>query len=494
MTGPLQSLTGLVLAAMPALLLAGCAVGPKYQRPQVQAPTAYKTEGPWRVAAPKDSIPKGAWWEIFNSEELNGYELQLLKANQSLAASQDRLAQARSLAKVASASLFPQLSTDPSADRSRTSANRAQISIIAPRVPITQNLFNVPFSLNYEPDLFGKYRKNLEASNATLQSTAADLQNTQLVLTAELAADYFTLRELDAETAVVQKSVDIQQKGLQLVVNRHNGGVASGLDLAQQQTLLDSTVTQLHLVQEQRANYEHAIAVLTGNPASTFSIPVAPLNTAVPAIPLGVPSDLLERRPDVATAERQMAYENALVGVAKAAFYPQLTISGGGGFQSTDITTLFTGPSAMWALGGDLLQPIFQGGRIRANYEATKSAYDESVANYRESVLTAFQQVEDGLSNLSTLSDAAASQQAAVKDSERYLDIANNRYVGGVTTYLDVITAQSTLLTNERLATQLLGQQMVTSVYLVKALGGGWDASQIQNEQYHPKAIQIVQQ
>ncbi len=483
-----------VLLALPAVLLAGCTVGPKYQRPEVQAPSAYKTEGPWRVAAPKDSIPKGSWWEIFGNAELNGYEQQLLKANQSLVAAQDRLAQARSLAKVASASLFPQVSADPNASRSRISANRPLVSVISPRVPITQNLFDVPFALSYEPDLFGKYRKNLEAANASLQSTAADLQNVQLVLTAELAADYFTLRELDAETAVVQKSVDIQQKGLQLVEYRHNGGIASGLDLAQQQTLLDSTITQLHLVQEQRANFEHAIAVLTGNPASTFSVPVAPLNMPAPSIPVGVPSDLLERRPDVATAERQMAYQNALVGVAKAAFYPQLTLSGSGGFQSTAITTLFNGPSGVWALGGDLLQPVFQGGRIRANYEATKSAYDESVANYRESVLTAFQQVEDGLSNLSTLSDAATSQQAAVKDSQRYLEVANNRYVGGLTTYLDVITAQSTLLTNERLATQLLGQQMVTSVYLVKALGGGWDASQIQNERYHPTAGQIVQQ
>ncbi len=497
---PLQSsyrlfrFSRLCFGLLPVLLLAGCVVGPKYQRPAVQTPTAFKTQGPWRVAAPKDSIPKGPWWEIFNNAELNGYEQQLLQANQSLAAAQERLAQARSLAKVASASLFPQVSTDPNADRNRVSANRPLVSVIAPRQAITQNFFDIPFSLNYEPDLFGKYRKNLEASNATLQSTAADLQNVQLVLTAELAADYFTLRELDAETAVVQKSVDIQQRGLQLVEYRHNGGVASGLDLAQQQTLLDSTATQLHLVQEQRANYEHAIAVLTGNPASTFSVPVAPLKTPVPAIPVGVPSDLLERRPDIATAERQMAYENALVGVAKAAFYPQLTISGGGGWQSTDITNLISGPSVFWALGGDLLQPIFQGGRIHANYEASKSAYDESVANYRQSVLTAFQEVEDGLSNLSTLSEAAVSQAAAVQDSERYLQIANNRYVGGVTTYLDVITAQSTLLTNERLATQLLGQQMVTSVYLVKALGGGWDASAIQNEQYHPKAIQVVQQ
>jgi multidrug efflux system outer membrane protein len=234
--------------------------------------------------------------------------------------------------------------------------------------------------------------------------------------------------------------------------------------------------------------------VLTGNAASTFSVPVLPLNATPPPVPLGVPSDLLERRPDVAAAERQMAYENAEVGVATAAFYPQLTLFGGAGVQSTDIANLFTGPSAIWALGGDLLQPVFQGGRNRANLAATKSAYNQAEANYRESVLTAFQQVEDGLSGLNTLSQAVATQNAAVADARRSLELSNNRYVGGVTSYLDVITAQSALLTNQRLATQLLGQQMVTSVYLVKALGGGWDASQIQTEQVHPKAIQAIQQ
>ncbi|HEY4931126.1 MAG TPA: efflux transporter outer membrane subunit, partial [Terriglobales bacterium] len=330
--------------------------------------------------------------------------------------------------------------------------------------------------------------------NASLQSTAADYYNVTLVLAAELAADYFSLRELDAEMQVVQEAVTIQQKGLKLVDARHTGGVASGLDLAQQQTLLDSTQTQLYLVQQQRAQFEHAIAVLTGNAASTFSIPALPLNATPPPVPLGVPSDLLERRPDVATAERQMAYENAQVGIATAAFYPQLTIFGGGGVQSTAITNLFMGPSAIWAVGGDLLQPVFQGGRNRANLAATKSAYNEAEDNYRESVLTAFQQVEDGLSGLNTLSQAVNTQNAAVADARRALELANNRYVGGVTSYLDVITAQSALLTNQRLATQLLGQQMVTSVYLVKALGGGWDASLIQNEQVHPKAIQTIQQ
>jgi NodT family efflux transporter outer membrane factor (OMF) lipoprotein len=472
-------------------MLAGCTVGPKYKRPDVQAPATWSSDGPWRQAAPKDTIPKGAWWEIFHDDDLNRYEQQLLTANQSLVAAQDRLAQARSLARIASAGLFPTLSTDPSGSRVRYSGNRPGSS--TPESALTQSIYSIPFALNYEVDLFGRQRKTLEAANANLQSTAADLQNVQLVLSAELAADYFTLRELDAETQVVQESVTIQTKGLQLVNDRHEGGLASGLDLAQQQTLLDSTMTQLHLVQQQRATFEHAMAVLTGNPASTFTVAAVPLKAEPPPVPVGVPSDMLERRPDVATAERTMAQQNALVGVAQTAFYPQFTISGSGGFQSISIGSLITAPSAFWALGGDLLQPIFNGGRNRATLAATKSAYDESVANYRESVLVAFQQVEDGLSSLTALSQAAASQNSAVTSSRRSLELSNNRYVGGVASYLDVITAQAALLNNERLATQLLGQQMVTSVFLVKALGGGWDASAIQNDVVHPRAIQVVQ-
>jgi NodT family efflux transporter outer membrane factor (OMF) lipoprotein len=482
----------LAVTVLGCLFLAGCVVGPNYHRPSVPAPDAYKTEAPWRVAAPKDSIPKGAWWEVFHDPELNSYEQQLLAANPSLAAAQDRLSQARALAQVASAGYFPTLSTDPNASRTRYSGNRPEVVTLGR--PLTQNTFTIPFLLNYEPDLFGKVRRTLEASNASLQSTAADMYNVTLVLTAELAADYFTLRELDAETKVVRESVSIQQEGLQLVDSRHKGGVASGLDLAQQKALLDSTQTQLYLVEQQRTQFEHAIAVLVGQPASTFTVPVRALEAVPPPVPLGVPSDLLERRPDIATAERQMAYQNALVGVATAAFYPQLTLFASGGVQSTNITTLFSAPSAIWAVGGDLLQPIFEGGRNRANLVATKSAYDESVANYRQSVLTAFQQVEDGLSGLNCLSQASTTQDAAVGDSRRALELANNRYVGGITSYLDVITAQATLLNNQRLATQLLGQQMLMSVLLVKALGGGWDASQIQNEPVHPKIIQTVQQ
>jgi NodT family efflux transporter outer membrane factor (OMF) lipoprotein len=489
-----------ISAALALLVLAaGCTVGPRYSRPAAPAPApdAWKTQPPWQQAAPKDSIPKGAWWQVFNDPALDAYEQQLLQANQSLEAARDRLTQARSLARVATADMFPQLSADPSAVRERGSGNRplsGQVLAAGQQIrPYTQNVYTVPFSLSYEADLFGRVRRNVEAANASLQSTAADLQNVQLVLTAELAADYFTLRELDAELNVVQDSVGYQRKGLDLLNNRHAGGIASGLEVAQQAALLDSTVSQLALVQQTRAQYEHAIAVLVGQSASSLNVPAAPLRATPPPVPLGVPSDVLERRPDIATAERLMAYQNAQVGIARTAFYPHITLSGSGGLQSTDIASLFSTPSLVWSLGADALQPVFEGGRNRANLAAARAAYDQSVANYRQSVLTAFQEVEDGISNLSTLSQALATQSAAVDDARRALDIANNRYIGGVTSYLDVITAQTTLLTSERLRTQLLGQQMVSSVFLVKALGGGWNAGQIKDEQVHPQAGQILQ-
>lgn len=492
-------LAALVLAAFTA----GCTVGPRYSRPAapVPAPDAWKTQPPWQQAAPKDAIPKGEWWKVFNDAELNTYEQQLLQANQSLEAARDRLNQARSLARVATADFFPQLSTDPSALRERGSGNRplnGEQPVVLKGVtqavpPYTQSVYTIPFSINYEPDLFGRVRRNVEAANASLQSTAADLQNVQLVLTAELAADYFSLRELDAEFNVVQESVGYQRKGLDLVNHRHDGGIANGLDVAQQAALLDSTLSQLALVQQTRAQYEHAIAVLLGQSASALTVPVAPLQATPPPVPLGVPSDVLERRPDISTAERQMAYQNAQVGIARTAFYPNITLSGSGGWQSTELGPLLNAPSLFWSLGVDALEPILEGGRNRANLAATRSAYDASVANYRQSVLVAFQQVEDGLSNLQTLAQAATTQAAAVEDARRELTFANNRYVGGVTTYLDVITAQSTLLANERLATQLLGQQMVSSVYLVKALGGGWTATDLNQEPVHPRAIQVLQ-
>jgi len=495
-----KSRSDLKYALLAAALLAGCGlvcslgctVGPGYKRPSAQVPDTWKGEGPWQTAAPKDAIPKGAWWQLFHDAELDRLEQELLQANQSLDAARDRLSQARSQARIASSAYFPTLSVNPNGQRQEVSSNRSFSGGELP--PFTQSDFVVPFSVSYELDLFGRVRRNLEAANASLQGSAADLENVRLVLTAELAADYFNLRELDREAGVVRESVAIQQKGLDLVNHRHEGGVANGLEVAQQAALLDATATQLSLVLQQRAQYEHAIAALTGKSASAFSLAEAPFNAAPPAIPTGIPSEILERRPDVATSERQMAFENAQVGIAMTAFYPHITLAGGGGYESRDIATLISAPSALWSLGGNLLQPIFNGGRNRANLAASRAAYDESVANYRESVLVAFQQAEDGLSGLALLDQAAKTQQAAVADSRRALELANNRYVGGLTTYLDVITAQSTLLSNERLATQLLGQQMVTSVYLVKALGGAWDASAIQREQVRPALVQAVQQ
>jgi NodT family efflux transporter outer membrane factor (OMF) lipoprotein len=483
-----------LLAAGLLACTVGCTVGPRYKRPTAQVPDTWKGEGPWQTAAPKDAISKGTWWKIFNDAELDQLEQQLLQANQSLEAARDRLSEARSPARIASSAYFPTLSTDPSGQRQRLGANRPLSGSTIPLTDVTQNVFTVPFSISYELDLFGSVRRGLEAANASLQETAANLENTRLVLTAELAADYFNLRESDREAGVVRQSVEIQQKGLDLVNHRHEGGVASGLEVAQQAALLDSTATQLQLVLQQRAQYEHAIAVLLGKSASVFSLAEAPFDKAPPAIPTGVPSEILERRPDVAAGERQMAFENAQVGLAMAAFYPHITLDGSGGWQSRNLATLANAPSIFWSLGGDLLQPIFNGGHNRANLALIRASYDESVANYRESVLVAFQQVEDGLSGLALLDQASKTQAKAVADSRRALDIANDRYVGGVTTYLDVITAQSTLLTNERLATQLLGQQMTTSVYLVKALGGAWDASEIQREQVRPALVQAVQQ
>jgi NodT family efflux transporter outer membrane factor (OMF) lipoprotein len=479
-------------------LAAGCVVGPRYQRPAATAPTtavpsAWKTDTPWQQASPKDDIPKGAWWQVYHDPALDAYEQQLLQANQTLAAARDRLEQARSMARVATSALFPQISADPSVLHEGAGANRPLNGALPPAEPYIQDVYTVPFSVSYEPDLFGSVRHGVEAANATLQSTAADLQNAQLVLAAELAADYFSLRESDAEYKVVEELVGYESKGLELVNNRHNGGITSGLEVAQQAALLDATRTQLALVRQTRAQYEHAIAALLGTPAPNFAVAAAPLSGTPPTLPLGVPSDVLERRPDIASYERHIAYANAQIGIAKAAFYPHITLGGTGGWQSRAITTLANTPSLYWSLGADALQPIFEGGRNRANLAASRSAYDASVADYRQSVLTAFQQVEDGISNLQTLEQAATTQAAAVEDARRELDIANHRYFGGVATYLDVITAQSTLLTSERLAAQLLGQRMVSSVYLVKALGGGWQASDLNSQKVHPQARQLLQ-
>jgi NodT family efflux transporter outer membrane factor (OMF) lipoprotein len=398
------------------------------------------------------------------------------------------------LAQIQVAGQFPSMTGGASAQRQRLSANRPAVGATAPTNAITENIFQIPFQLSYEVDLFGRVRRNIEAANAQYQATAADLENVRLIVTSDLAADYFSLRELDAEISDVQQNIDYDQKGLVLVQNRHAGGVASGLDVAQQETVLDAATAQLHLLQQQRANFEHAIATLIGAPAPMFHVAAATLAAEVPAVPMGVPADVLERRPDIAEAERQMAAQNAQIGVAQSAYYPSIFLTGGGGVQSADISKLISAPSTLWSLGISATEAIFSGGRIHAQVDFAEAGYQGSLANYRNTVLTAFQQVEDGLSGLTNLADAAAAQQKAVEDSQRYLSIANDRYVGGLVTYLDVITAEQTLLANQRLATQILGQRLVTSVALVKALGGGWDRNAIDALKVRPTPKQVVTQ
>jgi NodT family efflux transporter outer membrane factor (OMF) lipoprotein len=455
-------------------------VGPNYHRPDVPVASAWKEQPPWRVADPKDSLPKGEWWKIFGDAELDGYESQAIQANQTIEMARDQLQQARASVQITQSGLFPQLSSGVTTARSRISANEPTISGLPLANPSTQNNFIVPFNISWEADLFGGVRRSVESSNALYQSSAANLENVRLVVASELAADYFILRELDAEIAVVDDAVQYQQRALVLVNNRHDGGVASGLDVAQQETQLNATRTQATLLRQQRAQFEHAIAALVGVPASTFSVPVKPLTLSPPEIPLGIPSDVLERRPDVAQAERQMASQNAQIGVAKAAYYPGINLFTSGGVQSADLGLLLNAPSALWALGANVSQTLFSGGRRQAQLSFATSGYAASVASYRQTVLTSFQQVEDGISGLNVLSQAAQSQQQTVDAAQRALTIANDRYVGGLVTYLDVVTAEQTLLDNKRLATQILGQRLTTSVSLIKALGGGWDAASLQ--------------
>ncbi|HEX4604120.1 MAG TPA: efflux transporter outer membrane subunit, partial [Candidatus Angelobacter sp.] len=377
-------------AAVLAVLLNGCAVGPNYHRPDVATAPAWKEQPPWRPADPKDSIAKGAWWTTFADDELNQYETQALKANQTIEIARNQLEQARASARISQSGLFPQLGAGVSAQRARNSAGKPTTTGIPLASPSTANDFLIPFNLTWEADVFGGVRRGVESANAAYQASAAGLENVRLVVTSELAVDYFTLRELDAEIAVVDASVEYQSKSLQLVQNRHTGGIASGLDVAQQETLLNSTRTQATLLRRQRAQFEHAIAALVGVPASVFNVPVKPLALAPPRVPIGVPSDMLERRPDVAQAERQMAAQNAQIGVATSAFYPGISISGGGGFESSDISKLISASTGFWALGANVAETVLSGGRRRAQVDFAKSAYGASVANYRQTVLTSF--------------------------------------------------------------------------------------------------------
>ncbi|HUE24250.1 MAG TPA: efflux transporter outer membrane subunit [Bryobacteraceae bacterium] len=485
-------LGGIALLAALAMLAACHPVGPDYHTPPAPQPAAWHTEGPWRQSDPRDQIPKGAWWGIFHDADLDRLETRVLAANQDLVSATARLQQARALASVAISNFYPQAGVSPSFQRFRLSANRPSLGGVVDGA-VTQNAWNLPFVLSYEPDLFGQTRRSVEAANASYQAAGANLENVKLVLTAETAADFFSLCEVDAEIRILDDTVAAMEKATALVQNRHDGGIASGLDLAQEQALLEATRTQAILERQLRANYEHALAVLCGAPAPDFRVAVGSLERNLPVVPTGVPSDVLERRPDIARQERLMAAANAQIGVARSAYYPSLQLAASAGFESTGIASLISLPSSLWAVGATLAQPLFSGGKIRAGVDFANAGYQDSVAQYRQTVLVAFQEVEDALAGLEVFATAAKSQDAAVADSQRALNIALNRYTGGLVTYLDVVTAQQSLLSNQREAAQIQGGQLVASVMLVKALGGGWDAHSLADIRVQPRLKTILQ-
>jgi len=470
----------------------GCTVGPKYQRAAAPVPAKWDVAEPWRESAPKDGVAKGEWWSVFHDDDLSTLVKQALDANQTIKIAAARLEQARASAAVQIATQFPTLSTSPSVQRQRLSGNRPSIGNFPVNSPVSQTNNVLPFTVAYEVDLFGRRRRNIEAAQASYQGTAADLENVRLVITAELAGDYFTLRQLDTELGILNRTVETLQKGLQLVDSRHKGGVASGLDVAQEETLLNTTRTQAILLQQQRKQFEDAIAVLVGKPAPDFHIASKELNAEPPALDAGLPSDLLERRPDIAEAERQMAVANAQIGIAKAAYYPSLNLFGNGGWQAADIAKLANVQSTFWAVGANVAETIFSGGSRRAQVQFAKAGYDASVAFYRDTVLNAFREVQDDLTGLTVLNQAKQSQQQAVDAARRTLDIASNRYTGGLVSYLDVVNAQQNLLNNEQELAVIQGQKLVTSVLLIKALGGGWDASSLSAVQVKPKLRDVV--
>lgn len=472
------------LAAGLAFATAACAVGPGYKRPTAAVPLTFKERpaeapapGEWKTAQPRDDASRGRWWEIFGDPVLNGLEERVDVSNQTIAQVEAQFRGARAAARGARSAFFPTLTAGAIVDRSRVSQNRP--SAVPGVPPPTVNDLVAPVDLTYEIDVWGRIRRSVEANVASAQASAADLQSTRLSLHAELAVDYFLLRGFEAEERLLDTAAAAYEKALALTVNRYDQGVVSGVDVAQAQTQLYSTRAQAVDLSLTRAQLEHAIAILVGKVPGDFVIAPAPGGGAPPPIPVALPSELLERRPDIAGAERLVAAANAQVGVAKAAFFPTLLLAATGGFEAASVAKWFSWPSRFWSLGGSLLGTVFDGGKRKAASEQAVAAYDAAVASYRESVLEAFLEVEDNLAALRILAEEAALQADAATAAERALTLARNRYQGGITTYLEVVVAQATALSNERADVQIATRRMTASVNLVKALGGGWRASDL---------------
>jgi NodT family efflux transporter outer membrane factor (OMF) lipoprotein len=464
-----------VLLAIAAIQLSGCMVGPKYHTPVVQTPSTYKEVGDWKPAQPNDQNVGGTWWTIFQDPQLDALELQVDVSNQNLKAAEAQYQQARAVLRYYRADYYPTVSAGPSATRTRVSQNAPPPG--SQFDGITYNDFAVPFNFSYELDVWGRVRRTVESYREQAQASAADLATVNLSMHADLAIDYFLARSLDAEEQLLNSTVTQYEQALELIQSRFAGGIASEVEVQQASTQLETTRAEAIDVGVARAQYEHAIAILIGKPPAEFGLPPLPLTVPPPPIPVSVPSELLERRPDIAAAERRVASANAQIGVAKSAYYPSVSLGASGGFESTSITTLIQGPSGLWSVGLAAMETIFDGGRRRAASDQAIAAYDQTVANYRETVLTGFQQVEDNVAALRILEHEAQIQEKAVVAAQRYLELATIRYKGGVTSYLEVTTAQTAALSDQVTAVNILGRRMVDAVTLVQALGGGWDRS-----------------
>ncbi len=469
----------LVLAA----LATGCAVGPNYHQPTTPVPSAYKSTnglGAWKEAQPLDNVPKGAWWEVFRDDTLNELQRRAEAANQDLKAAVARVDQARATARVARSELFPTVDANPSWTRQRYSPNQ-----IPSFGDLTANTFRVPLDLSYEVDLWGRVRRGFESARADAQASLASLHNVLLTLHSDVAQNYFALRALDAEIATVTGTVNLRKEQVQLVRSRFEGGIGNELDVARAETELASTEAEAASLAKNRAELENALAVLVGENPASFKLAAASgadatqWNPPPPDVPSGLPADLLERRPDVAEAERQLAAANARIGVAKAAFFPVLRLTGSGGYVSADVDSLFNWEGRVWSLGPSLSLPIFAGGRNVANYSRSKSAYDESVARYRQQILVAFGDVENSLAGIHHLGEQFAAQNRAVTNARRAAELAGDRFRAGIVSYLEVVDANREALQAERGRAQLAGQRLVASVHLIKALGGGWTVEQL---------------
>ena len=466
------------------VLLGGCTVGPPYLRPAVPSPGAYReltaaqfqdTDG-WKVAAPQDAALRDNWWELFGDPQLNALEDQVSSSNQNVAAAYAAFMQARALVRQAQAQYWPTLSVGASVTRSRQPGGG---SGGAGTTGGTGNEFSLPFDASWTPDLWGRVRNLVKGNVAAAQSSAADLANVQLTAHAEVAVDYFQLRSQDALIALATATVKAYSESLEVTRAQYETGIGSEEAVAQAQVQLQTTQAQATNLGIARAQYEHALAVLVGQPASTFTVPVIQSIAQPPAVPFGVPSQLLERRPDIAADERLMAQANAQIGVADAAYFPSLTLSASAGFQSTSAANWLSWPSRFWSVGPSISETIFDGGLRRATVSQYRAAYDQSVATYRQTVLTAFQQVEDNLASLRILSQEIRQQDQAVASAQHYVALATDRYKLGLDPYLDVITAQTALFSNQQTNVTLRLQQLTASVQLIEALGGGWDASRL---------------